>query len=105
MIDFEWDPSKARKNLRKHGVAFREGATVLRDPLAITMFDPDHSGEEDRYITVGSSNAGREPASSAREKSPARSERPMNLVLLEPDVAEVFPTEEAVNKPFAWSSS
>lgn len=59
MIDFEWDPTKATGNLRKHGVAFREAATVFRDPLSITMYDPDHSEEEDRYITVGTSMAGR----------------------------------------------
>ena len=37
MIQFEWDPAKAKMNLRKHGVAFREAATVLRDPLGITI--------------------------------------------------------------------
>jgi uncharacterized DUF497 family protein len=30
--NFEWDPSKARINLEKHGVAFEEAATVFRDP-------------------------------------------------------------------------
>ena len=45
MIQFEWDPAKAKMNLRKHGVAFREATTVLRDPLGITIFDPDHSDE------------------------------------------------------------
>ena len=59
MIDFEWDPAKARTNLRKHGVAFREVATVFRDPLSITVYDPDHSEEEDRFITVGKSVGGR----------------------------------------------
>ena len=59
MIDFEWDPSKARANLRKHQVAFQEAATVLRDSLSITIFDPDHSEEEDRYLTIGTSNGGR----------------------------------------------
>jgi uncharacterized DUF497 family protein len=59
MIQFEWDPAKAKMNLRKHGVAFREAATVLRDPLSITIFDPDHSDEEDRFITFGFSAAGR----------------------------------------------
>jgi len=59
MIEFEWDPSKAKTNLRKHRVAFHEAATVLRDSLAITIFDPDHSQEEDRYITVGASVRGR----------------------------------------------
>ncbi|MBW2004624.1 MAG: BrnT family toxin [Deltaproteobacteria bacterium] len=59
MIQFEWDPAKAKTNLRKHGVAFREGVTVLRDPLGITIFDPDHSDEEDRFITFGFSVTGR----------------------------------------------
>jgi uncharacterized protein len=59
MIQFEWDPVKARTNLRKHGVAFREAASVFKDPLGITIFDPDHSDEEDRFITFGFSAAGR----------------------------------------------
>ena len=59
MIQFEWDPAKEKMNLKKHGVAFREAATVLRDPLGITIFDPDHSDEEDRFITFGFSAAGR----------------------------------------------
>ena len=59
MIQFESDPAKAKMNLRKHGVAFREAATVLRDPLGITIFDPDHSDEKDRFITFGFSAAGR----------------------------------------------
>ena len=59
MIDFEWDPAKARTNLRKHGVSFHAAATVLRDPLGITIYDPDHSEEEDRYITIGTSGGGR----------------------------------------------
>ena len=59
MIEFEWDPSKAELNLKKHGVSFKEAATVFRDPLGITIFDPDHSEEEDRFITVGLSGNGR----------------------------------------------
>lgn len=59
MIEFEWDPLKARANLGKHPVTFQAAATVLRDPLAITIFDPDHSEEEARYITIGASARGR----------------------------------------------
>lgn len=59
MIQFQWDPAKARVNLRKHGVHFREAASVFRDPLGITIFDPDHSEEEDRFITFGFSSGGR----------------------------------------------
>ena len=59
MIDFEWDITKAKTNLRKHRVAFSEATTVLRDRLSITIHDPDHSVIEDRYITIGASIAGR----------------------------------------------
>ena len=59
MIEFEWDRQKARANRLKHRISFGEAATVLRDPLGITVFDPEHSQEEDRYITVGTSNRGR----------------------------------------------
>ena len=59
MIEFEWDPRKATWNLRKHGVAFKEAATVFRDALSITAYDPDHSEQEDRFLTVGTSVAGR----------------------------------------------
>lgn len=53
MIDFEWDDEKAESNATKHGMSFEEAATVFGDPLAITFDDPDHSDEEDRFITIG----------------------------------------------------
>lgn len=53
MIEFEWDPRKADSNLRKHGVSFTEAGTIFGDELAITVSDPDHSKEEDRFITIG----------------------------------------------------
>ena len=55
-IDFEWDPNKAARNLQKHGVPFEEAATVFRDDLSITVPDPDHSLEDERFITVGVSS-------------------------------------------------
>ncbi len=58
-MNFEWDPRKAETNLRKHGVSFTEAGTVFGDDLAITAPDPDHSKDEDRYITIGWSNRGR----------------------------------------------
>ena len=58
-MNFEWDPSKAAQNRRKHGVSFHEAASVVGDPLARTYQDPDHSIMEQRFITVGMSNAGR----------------------------------------------
>ena len=52
-MEFEWDPKKANVNKRKHRVTFHEGTTVFGDPLAITFADPDHSEDEERYITFG----------------------------------------------------
>lgn len=56
---FEWDPRKAELNRRKHGVSFEEAATAFSDPRSLTTFDPDHSEDEDRFILLGFSFAGR----------------------------------------------
>lgn len=58
-MDFEWDDLKADYNLQKHGVSFSEAATVFYDPLVMTFADPDHSADEDRFIVIGISAAGR----------------------------------------------
>ena len=55
-MEFEWDPKKAGANVRKHDVIFQEAASVFGDPLAITFEDPDHSEDENRYITFGLSS-------------------------------------------------
>ena len=52
---FEWDRRKAEANLRKHGVGFEEAQTVFMDPLVITLPDPDHSDDEERFIDIGTS--------------------------------------------------
>ena len=59
MVNFAWDADKAIQNEKKHGVALEEAATVFRDPLSITVPDPDHSVEEERYIEIGISDKGR----------------------------------------------
>ncbi|PCH53105.1 MAG: hypothetical protein COC20_01165 [Cellvibrionales bacterium] len=51
--NFEWEPAKAQANAQKHGVTFEEATRVFKDPMALTVFDGDHSGEEDRWITLG----------------------------------------------------
>jgi uncharacterized protein len=56
---FEWDPRKARQNLKKHGVSFDEAVTAFYDTLSATFDDPDHSAEEQRYVTIGFSSKGR----------------------------------------------
>ena len=56
---FEWDAAKAGQNLLKHGVSFAEAATAFGDPLSLTVFDSDRSGQEDRFILLGATNAWR----------------------------------------------
>jgi len=58
-MKIEWDPGKAKSNLKKHGVSFEEAATAFSDPMAATGADPDHSMSEDRYVTFGVSGKGR----------------------------------------------
>jgi uncharacterized protein len=52
---FRWHARKASSNFRKHGVSFEEAASVFRDPLSVTIGDPLHSGEEERFVTIGRS--------------------------------------------------
>jgi len=58
-MEFQWDPEKAARNLLKHGVSFHEAAAIFGDPLAATYFDPDHSDDENRFLTFGQSPQGR----------------------------------------------
>jgi uncharacterized DUF497 family protein len=80
--EFEWDATKARENLKKHGVAFEEALTVFADPLARIFDDPDHWTDERRELIVGirlsnvcwssaSRNGSRGRESSARESDNA----------------------------------
>ena len=59
MIIFEWDEKKADQNIRKHSVSFEEAATVFSDPFSITIYDPLHSKDEDRFVILGMSNKNR----------------------------------------------
>ena len=54
-IAFEWDPGKDSAHRRKHGVGFVEASTVFGDPLSITIPDPDHAEDEERFVIVGMS--------------------------------------------------
>ena len=58
-MEFEWDPEKAAANAKKHGVDFAEAMTVFGDPLELTIADPDHSEDEQRFLSIGISTAGR----------------------------------------------
>ena len=58
-MKFEWDPRKAKYNLRKHGVSFEEASTAFDDVLAAFYEDPDHSVHEKRFLMIGTSIRGR----------------------------------------------
>ena len=53
---YEWDPKKADENLKRHNISFDEATSVFTDLLALTFDDPDHSLDEKRYVTIGTSN-------------------------------------------------
>ena len=55
MLVFKWDPNKAKKNMDIHGVSFDEASTAFKDPLSLTIYDPLHSEEEERFILIGTS--------------------------------------------------
>ena len=52
-LKFEWDGTKAEANARKHGVRFEEAATAFGDALSVTISDPGHSLDEDRFLLLG----------------------------------------------------
>ena len=52
-FDIVWDDAKAQSNFLKHGVSFAQAATVILDPLALTVFDAEHSEAEERWFTLG----------------------------------------------------
>ena len=56
---FEWDPKKARLNIKTHAVSFDEASTAFRDPLSRTIDDPLHSDDEERFVLIGQSIRGR----------------------------------------------
>ena len=58
-MHFEWDQKKAATNRRKHGVTFEEATNALRDMFSATAHDPDHSDNEERFVTFGISSQGR----------------------------------------------
>ena len=69
-LRFEWDPTKASANLRKHLVSFDEASTVFRDSLARIFDDADHSEGERREVVIGHSALGRLLLVAFTERSP-----------------------------------
>jgi uncharacterized protein len=61
-LEFEWDPEKAERNRKKHGVSFEEASTAFYDPLHVVVADPRDSQAEERFVLFGRSSTGRLPA-------------------------------------------
>ena len=57
-MGIEFDPAKARSNLRKHGVSFAPAEDALHDGMALTIENPDAHGEQ-RFVTLGMDSLGR----------------------------------------------
>lgn len=59
LLHYEWDEDKDLANQRKHdGIAFADAITVFDDPNLLSIFDPDHSQDEDRYLALGRDRTG-----------------------------------------------
>lgn len=59
LLDITWDDAKAQSNLVKYGITFAQAATVMLDPLALTVFDEAHSETEERWFTLGQTSEGK----------------------------------------------
>lgn len=59
MIEFDWDPGKAKANRKNHGVSFEEARSVFYDEYARQFFDQEHAEAEDRFIMLGLSDRSR----------------------------------------------
>lgn len=51
-LSFEWDKTKNRQNIKKHGISFHEATSVFYDGNAILFDDPDHSIKEGRFLII-----------------------------------------------------
>lgn len=58
MLEFEWHEKKADANRRKHGISFEEATGAFDDPSSLTIPDPAHSREEDRFVLIGRTATG-----------------------------------------------
>lgn len=95
-VQFEWDPRKVVKNLTKHGVSFEEARTVFGDPLAATI--DDNMKEISDPELDDEMRAEYDISGGVRGKYYEQYMRGTNIVLLDPDVAEVFHDSESVNQ-------
>ena len=58
-MKFVWDPAKEKINIQKHKITFTESCYVFADQYSLTLFDKQHSENEDRWITLGQTPNGK----------------------------------------------
>ncbi len=58
-MKFIWDPAKEKINIRKHKMSFTESCYVFADQYSLSLFDEQHSEDEDRWITLGQTPNGK----------------------------------------------
>jgi uncharacterized DUF497 family protein len=59
LLLFEWDSVKAAMNKKIHGITFDEASTAFKDALSLTVYDPLHSEDENRFVLIGNSHKDR----------------------------------------------
>jgi uncharacterized DUF497 family protein len=52
-VEFEWDPAKAKTNIRKHRVNFDQATRVFLDPNRIERPDEGDPEGEERWQVLG----------------------------------------------------
>ena len=53
-VKFEWDPTKERQNIAKHGVSFKDATTLFVTGVDfLEIYDTEHSDVEERFIAIG----------------------------------------------------
>jgi uncharacterized DUF497 family protein len=57
-VEFEWDEAKRERNIRDHGVDFKETREAFADRHALVQFDGRHSLAEERFFLLGKTVAG-----------------------------------------------
>ena len=93
MLDFEWDPEKARENEQKHGVNFVEGTEVFDDDNRVSgkpmsnYKDSLRSEYPEELIKSG-----------VRGKYVKRYREGTNIALIDPDLHKLFPDSASVNR-------
>ena len=56
---FDWDPAKAARNAKDHGVTFEQAATVFLDPRLLSQLDEEYGDDEERWLSLGLDKAAR----------------------------------------------